>query len=141
MKPTSPLDFHHRVKAVHHFVQLPESESLSIANKRVSNILLKQDLDDAHRKVNTVLLVEDAEKNLARSLDEKIKIVGPLFKNKDYRMGLEELASLKNDIDKFFDDVLVMTDDVELRDNRLALLVQLRNLYLEVADISCLYGS
>ena len=54
----------------------------------------------------------------------------------NYASVLNELAALRDPIDRFFDDVMVMVDDTAVRDNRLALLVQLRALFLNVADIS-----
>lgn len=64
-----------------------------------------------------------------------------MFDAGNYREGLEQLASLKDSVDGFFDAVLVMCDDKALQANRVALLSQLRNLFLRVADISCLHNS
>lgn len=132
-----PLDFDARVKAVHQFYQLPEAEALAAANKRVSNILSKQD-GDFSDQVDASLLKEPAEKALAEAVAGKQKEVAPLFARQAYSEGLGALASLRPQVDSFFDDVMVMTDDLALRSNRLALLKQLRDLFLEVADISLL---
>ena len=138
LRPTRPLDFANRVSAVNQFSLLPESASLSAANKRVSNILSK------HQAVipatfDISMLVEPAEKILAERISGLLAEVSPLFDDSEYALGLEKLSVLKPAIDTFFEDVMVMTDDVSLRDNRLALLSQLRALFLRVADISCLH--
>ena len=65
-----------------------------------------------------------------------MKKVTPLLDNSEYEQALSELAGLKNDVDTFFDDVMVLCDDVALKNNRLALLNQLSNLFLKTADIS-----
>ena len=130
-----PLDINNRVYAVSRFYQLPEAAALAAANKRVSNILAKQNealTDD----VNAALLQEPAEQQLAKELDAMRSRVAPLLAAQDYTATLATLAELRNSVDRFFDDVMVMTDDDALRKNRLALLQQLRALFLEVADIS-----
>lgn len=137
LKPVSPMDFALRVNAVDQFSRLPESASLAAANKRVSNILQKQ--PSGKGAVDVALLVEPAEKALAESVDKMSSQVEPLFAARDYAKGLAHLAAMKTTIDQFFDEVLVMADDVALRDNRLALLGRLRSLFLQVADISCLH--
>lgn len=137
---TAPLDFDRRVKAVHAFYQLADAESLAAANKRVSNILSKHDgtIPDA---IDPALLQEASEKALADTIAQKAKVVTPLFAEHNYQQGLKELAVLRADVDAFFDSVMVNVDDPALRDNRLALLNQLRQLFLQVADISLLAGS
>ncbi|HSB95959.1 MAG TPA: glycine--tRNA ligase subunit beta, partial [Spongiibacteraceae bacterium] len=133
-----PLDINQRVQAVHRFSQLPEASALASANKRVSNILAKQAGAVALPAAQTALLSEAAEQELAKQIAAQEKIVQPLFAARKYREGLEQLASLRGAVDAFFDGVMVMTDDEAVRNNRLALLSQLRNLFLEVADISLL---
>jgi glycyl-tRNA synthetase beta chain len=135
---SSPLDIHLRVMAVHTFNQLPEAEALAAANKRVSNILSKQiDLPDG-REVNQALLVEPAEQTLATTLMELTGAVGPLLETRDYTNALKELAKLRNPVDQFFDEVMVMAEQSEVRMNRLALLQKLQALFLNIADISLL---
>ncbi len=141
LKPTIPLDFHYRILAVHHFNSLEQAKSLSAANKRVSNILDKTAADDSGNELNVELLVEDAEKTLAENLSLIMLDVAPMFDKRDYTEGLEVLSRLKEDVDSFFDSVLVMCDDDALRANRIALLQQLRDLFLKVADISFLCQS
>jgi glycyl-tRNA synthetase beta chain len=133
---TVPLDIHKRVLAVHSFAQLPEAVSLAAANKRVSNILSKSAGDFAHFAINPALLQEVAEKNLAQALQDKAAVVAPLFATRDYTATLASLASLREPVDAFFDQVMVMAEEEKLRNNRLALLSQLSALFLQVADIS-----
>jgi len=134
---STPLDINKRVLAVHQFGQLPEAQSLAAANKRVSNILAKQS-DVKLPSLNEALLQEPAEKALAKAVAEKSKLVEPLFAQANYADALAQLADLRDIVDQFFDDVMVMADDEALRNNRLALLSQLRGLFFEVADISLL---
>ncbi len=134
---SKPLDFNNRVLAVHRFSQLPQAQALAAANKRVSNILSKQ--QTPHKAtLDMNLLKEVAEINLAGEIASKSKQVSPLFAADKYTEGLEILAELRESVDAFFDSVMVMTEDTTQRNNRLALLSQLRNLFLEVADISLL---
>lgn len=140
LKPTRPLDFSQRVTAVSKFSELPDSASLAAANKRVSNILAKQS-NAIPANFDKALLTEPAEKELAAAIVRLTAEVTPLFDNARYAHGLEKLAGLKPEVDKFFEDVLVMADDPAIRGNRLALLNQLRSLFLRVADISCLHTS
>jgi glycyl-tRNA synthetase beta chain len=136
---TNPLDFDKRIKAINHFITLQEAESLAAANKRVQNILSKCDptvLTDA--TVNEDLLKENAEKTLWLQLSAKEQAVAPLLAAGNYTEALKSLATLREPIDQFFTDVMVMADDLNLRHNRLRLLHRLRHLFLEIADISLL---
>ncbi len=141
LRPTKPLDFNLRVRAVHHFSRLPEAQSLASANKRVSNILAKEVQAAEGQSVQRGLFKEEAERHLARVLEEQTAVVTPLFAAREYTRGLESLAGCKSAIDGFFDSVLVMDDDPLIRNNRIALLRALRGLFLEVADISHLQSS
>ena len=134
----NPVDIDARVSAVHKFTSLPEASSLAAANKRVSNILSKQLSDNSAPDLNTDLLKEDAEQQLASNLDKLEKLIAPMLEKRDYYAVLENLASLKQPVDQFFEDVMVMTDDLDLRQNRLALLCKLQKLFMHVADISLL---
>ncbi|MDM7857666.1 glycine--tRNA ligase subunit beta [Thiopseudomonas acetoxidans] len=130
--PDSPLDFDQRVEAVQHFRSLTEAEALAAANKRVSNIL-----GDAEAgQVQQQLLAEAAEKTLFAALQQAQQDVTPLAAAHDYTGILTRLAHLQAPVDAFFDDVMVNTDDSAIRTNRHALLAQLRQLFLTVADIS-----
>jgi len=135
--PTRPLDIHRRVQAVNDFSQLPEARNLASANKRVSNILSKQD-SEVSTAVDASLLQESAEKALAEQLAQLSETLKPLIVDKDYSQILQGLAQLQQPVDDFFDQVMVMADDLALRQNRLAILSQLRELFLEVADVSLL---
>jgi len=131
-----PLDIHRRVHAVHAFSQLPQAAALAAANKRVSNILSKQGLNLEPGEVSEDLLIDAAEIALANQLQVKKGAAGELLAAGKYAETLASLADLQPAVDQFFDEVMVMTDDEALRDNRLRLLGSLRNLFLQVADIS-----
>ncbi|KJG35678.1 glycine-tRNA synthetase subunit beta [Photobacterium angustum] len=137
MHPTQPADFDKRVKAVSHFRELDAAESLAAANKRVGNILAKFD-GELPTTVDNSLLVEAAEKELAEKVEAVVTALEPVFATGDYQTALTELASLREPVDAFFDNVMVMADDEKLKVNRLALLNLLRNQFLKVADISLL---
>ncbi|BBL21823.1 glycyl-tRNA synthetase beta subunit [Acinetobacter radioresistens DSM 6976 = NBRC 102413 = CIP 103788] len=136
MSPASPLDFDKRVNAVNHFRNLPEAAALAAANKRVANILAKEAAPEG--LVVEASLIEDAEKALFAELAKITPVVEPLFAAKDYTAALSALAALRAPVDAFFDGVMVMADDSELKANRLRLLAQLRDLFTKVADISVL---
>ncbi|WIO75674.1 glycine--tRNA ligase subunit beta [Porticoccaceae bacterium LTM1] len=135
---SNPLDIDQRVNAVQSFTLLEEAAALAAANKRVSNILAKLDENYEAGQVNDVLLQEAAEKALATTLNELDSTVRPQLQARDYTAGMKALAALRAPVDTFFDDVMVMAEDEALRNNRIALLSQLRSLFLEVADISLL---
>jgi len=137
VRPTKPLDFDQRVKAVSHFRTLAEADALAAANKRVSNILAKQGAD-SDAQVDEAVLQDDAEKALYSALNALQDTLDSAIAEGNYRQVLESLASLRSDVDRFFDDVMVMADDEAVRNNRLALLAQLRSRFLGVADISVL---
>jgi glycyl-tRNA synthetase beta chain len=107
----------------------------------VSNLLDKVDDTSLSTEVSEKLLVDDAEKLLFQQLHEKELSTAPLFDGGDYTSGLAELAQLKESVDSFFDDVLVMCDDKSVQNNRIALLQRLRDIFLKVADISFLHTS
>ena len=138
-RPSQPLDFNQRIHAVTTFRQLPEAESLAAANKRISNILKKTD-ESIPEVANTEKLLESAEKELASTLNTLTDEVAPLLADRNYTQALKKLAALREPVDNFFDDVMVMVEDTELRANRLALLSQLQGLFLKVADLSKLQG-
>lgn len=132
---SKPLDFHHRLTAVTEFRKLTEAESLAAANKRISNILKKSDVTDI-KKVNNKLLQEDAEKSLAKALDDYQNKLTPIMKNTDYIAALTLLAGLRETVDSFFDNVMVNCEDEATKNNRLALLGNVSELFLQTADIS-----
>ncbi|MDN3555961.1 glycine--tRNA ligase subunit beta [Halomonas maura] len=132
---TKPLDFARRLHAVHGFARREEAAALAAANKRVSNILSKQG-DDVSAEVDPGLLQEAAEKALAEALASCQDRVAPLFAESRYSDALDVLATLRQPVDTFFDEVMVMADDEAVKRNRLALLASLQALFLEVADIA-----
>jgi glycyl-tRNA synthetase beta chain len=138
VKPTRPLDFMQRLKAVAAFRKLEQAESLSAANKRIGNILRKNDAETTGPEIKDSLLQEAAEKALAEQVTQARRELAPLTAKADYTGVLNYLAGMRETVDSFFDDVMVMADDEAVRQNRLALLNQTRALFLGVADISCL---
>jgi glycyl-tRNA synthetase beta chain len=133
-RPTNPSDFDRRVKAVAEFRKLDAAAALAAANKRVANILAKVEGSIADT-VNTALLQEDAEQALHKAIvAEQAYQAG----QHSYAEGLAHLAAMREVIDTFFDQVMVNADDAAVRANRQALLKQLRELFLQVADISVL---
>lgn len=136
--PSRPLDFMQRLKAVSGFRELSQAEALAAANKRIDNILRKNGAYDQQLDLKADLLSDSAEQDLAKLLAEVQTDVAPLMQDADYAAVLNRLATMRDSIDKFFDDVMVMADDPAVRDNRLALLNQTRALFIGVADISCL---
>ncbi|MGI9279764.1 MAG: glycine--tRNA ligase subunit beta [Endozoicomonas sp.] len=138
LKPSRPFDFDQRVKAVHSFSQMAEAETLSAANKRVSNILAKAGDLVIPDSVDPALMTEAAEKALASALADSKEKVAPILEQRQYSVAMESLTPLKDSVDRFFDEVLVNAEDMQVRLNRYALLKQLRSLFLHVADISLL---
>lgn len=137
LSPAAPLDFDQRVQAVQAFRQLPEASALAAANKRVSNILAKAE-GELPAALNSALLEAGAEQALAQAVSVAAQAVTPMAAARCYREALTQLASLREPVDAYFDAVMVNADDAAVRANRLALLNQLRGLFLGVADISLL---
>ena len=141
-RPTKPADYLARVHAVDKFRALEEAEALAAANKRVANILAKQNVEVTDTvNIDESLLAEDAEKALYAELKVAQKEVDIALPSQDYTRILTALAKLRNVIDNFFDNVMVMADDEAVKNNRLALLSLLRQLFLTTADISILAKS
>ncbi|MBM0404345.1 glycine--tRNA ligase subunit beta [Serratia sp. 4542] len=136
-RPTKPADFDARVKAVSHFRTLEAAAALAAANKRVSNILAKS-TETLNDSVCASVLKDAAEIQLATHLVVLRDKLQPYFAAGNYQEALVELAALREPVDAFFDNVMVMADDAEVRVNRLTLLSKLRELFLQVADISVL---
>ncbi len=138
---SNPLDIDARVNAVASFSLLPEAGDLATANKRVSNIISKQLGTSEPVTLDSNLLVEPAEKTLAKSITRMSLLSEPLLASRDYTNVLKNLATLRDPIDSFFNDVMVMADDQALRNNRLSLLSNLRALFVNVADIAQMASS
>ncbi len=138
VKPTQPLDFIQRLDAVTSFRRLDEAKALAAGNKRIGNILRKNDAEDDVIEIDRSLLVDVAEIALADYLVKIKEQVTPLMADSNYTGVLTALAEMRETVDNFFDNVMVMADDDKVRRNRLALLNQTRSLFLGVADISSL---
>ncbi|MGA4438431.1 glycine--tRNA ligase subunit beta [Psychrobacter pocilloporae] len=135
INPHMPLDFDQRIRAVQAFSELSQASMLADSNKRVANILAKSEVDVADT-VDEALLSETAEQNLYANVQQAQTVVQPLLEQADYTQVLQTLASLDEPLTQFFDNVMVNSDDEALKNNRLALLKQVRALFLTVADIS-----
>jgi glycyl-tRNA synthetase beta chain len=132
-------DIVQRLEAVQAFAALPESASLAAANKRITNILKKNEEALAavgEAGVNVALLKDVAEVNLNAAVVRVLPEIDAAFNKGDFAGTLKTLAQLKNEVDAFFNDVMVMAEDVALRNNRLALLSSLHGMMNRVADIS-----
>ena len=136
-RPTRPADFAARIEAVKSFKSLDVAPALAAANKRVANILSKN-ADISADKVESSLLVEPAEIALADAVKLTEAKIQPALEQSDYAAVLTELALLKEPIDAFFENVMVMADDQDTKINRVSLLAKLRSLFLCCADISVL---
>jgi len=138
-RPASPLDFDARLKALSTFLELPESASLTAANKRIANILRKANMTPPP-EVDVRLLRESAEVRLFDSMRALRDAVAAATAQHEYAGALGRLAQLRPAVDAFFDQVMVMDENPQLRANRLSLLAQLRGLFAGVADLSRLPG-
>jgi glycyl-tRNA synthetase beta chain len=136
---TNLVEFDQRVLAVKQFLTLPEAVSLSAANKRVANLLQKQeDKTILGKDIDVNLLELPSEITLAEALQEKALQLKPLYEQGDFSQALKSLSELQMPIDAFFDSVMVMVENANLRNNRLCLLNKARQLFLQIADISLL---
>ncbi|MGD9946004.1 MAG: glycine--tRNA ligase subunit beta [Burkholderiaceae bacterium] len=124
-----------QLDAVRAFSKLPEAEALAAANKRIANILRKADgfVGDA---IDRTLLTEPAEQALASCIDALRPQVDARMNAQDYTAALSLMAGTRESVDRFFDEVMVMAEDPNIRSNRLALLSGLRQMLNRVADIS-----
>ncbi|MBT8438338.1 MAG: glycine--tRNA ligase subunit beta, partial [Gammaproteobacteria bacterium] len=135
LKPTRPIDFDRRIHAVNEFRKMEQAESLAAANKRIGNILKKID-GELPQLINLDLLQENAEKQLHDELQNIASEVKPKLDSGEYSAALKQLAGLRDSVDAFFDQVMVMADDEALKNNRIALLNQLHSLFIRAADLS-----
>ncbi len=136
-RPTRPADFDARVKAVSAFRKLDAAEALAAANKRVGNILGKLE-GELPTAVDESRLELAEEKALFETVSRLEGELAPRFAAGEYTEALAALAALREPVDAFFDNVMVMADDGALKQNRLAILNRLRSLFLQGADISVL---
>jgi glycyl-tRNA synthetase beta chain len=123
-----------RVRAVIEFGALPQADALAAANKRIGNILKKADASASPADFS--LLAEPAEKALAAVMERVSPAARERFTGGDYAGALKLLAQVREPVDVFFNDVMVMAEDPKLRNNRIALLRDLHGLMNMVADIS-----
>jgi glycyl-tRNA synthetase beta chain len=135
LRPQLLNDVKKRLIAVRAFAALPEAESLAVTNKRVGNILRKAEVDGGG-KIDTALLQAPAEQALHEALNRIMPEADAAFAAGDYTASLQALAALKVPVDRFFDTVMVNTEDTALRHNRLALLAQMQKTMNRIADIS-----
>lgn len=134
-RPESLLDFERRVQAVAAFVAHDSAASLAAANKRIANILRKANYTE-DTSLDPRLLTAGSEQALHGALGSAREDLEPMLLEGRYADGLDRLAGLRGDVDRFFDNVMVMAEEDALRKNRLVLLADVRALFLEVADIS-----
>jgi glycyl-tRNA synthetase beta chain len=135
LRPPSLLDFDKRLKAVREFAQLPEAPALAAANKRIRNILRKVE-GEIPNKVNANLLQEQGEKDLYAAVSSALADTDTALASSDYVAVLSRLATLRPQVDAFFDSVMVNVEDENIRNNRLALLKQLADRFGAVAEIA-----
>jgi len=135
LRPTQLADFDARLQAVNRFRSLDAAAALAAANKRIQNILRKAEDTATQQPVDQALLQEAAEKALNQQLQA---LLPQLQTMRDYGERLQALAQLRTAVDEFFDHVMVNADDAAIRNNRLALLRELSQQFLQVADISLL---
>ncbi len=126
-----------RLKAVKEFVKLPEAKDLAAANKRVLNIIYKnEEIRSKFVSPKRTIMKESAEIALMDAVERLAPVAKKHFESGEYEESLRLLAKIKPDVDRFFDQVMVMVEDTEIRNNRAALLQQLGLLMNQVADIS-----
>ena len=123
--------------AIGQFAALPEAEALAAANKRIRNILRKVE-EDIPSDIDAAQLKEPAEAALAQAVQAAIGETSSALQSGDYVSVLKRLSTLRAPVDAFFDGVMVMAENADLRRNRLALLKSLSDRFLAVADISLL---
>jgi glycyl-tRNA synthetase beta chain len=134
---TKPFDFRNRVLAVANFNKTAESADLAEANKRVKNILAKSDFNPFDIDIDQSLF-EVNETELFNTMNGVKGYVDQQVAQGEYQLALDKLASLKDVVNRFFDNVMINVDDIKVRNNRLALIAELRSLFLGIADISLL---
>jgi len=126
-----------QLAAIREFMQLPEAESLTSANKRVANILRKaEEAGESFVNSDASLLSEPAELELNAALNAAKPVAEAYFADGDFSAYLKAFAGLKDPVDRFFKDVMVMSDDVALRHARLALLSGLHTAMNRVGELS-----
>jgi len=134
-RPVNPFDIAQRIHGVQAFRQLSAAASLASANKRIHNILKKTE-ETYPTQADPTYFDHAAERLLYDQMESVNAGLNQLLNNGNYTAALESLANLREPVDNFFDNVMVMADNPTIRTNRLALLHSLRGLFLQIADIS-----
>lgn len=124
-----------RAAALQHLKTVADFEPLAAAFKRVVNILRKAETAP-QAKPDPGLFQDDAEKNLSAAYSKVHGQVSADLATGDFRTALQTIATLREPVDRFFEDVMVMADDARLRDNRLALLAAIAAVFRDIADFS-----
>ena len=135
--PDSILDFDKRVYAVKEFKALDAASDLAAAYKRVANILSKA--ENVSDSINESLLEDSNEKQLVERLATILPVVSSYYEKKDYLQALSTLSELREDVDNFFENVMVNVEDINIKNNRLSILLNLKMVLAKTADISVLY--
>jgi len=138
-RPGSPLDAVMRLHALKEFLLLPEAGVLAAINKRIANILKKTSLGPKVA-VNADALTEEAERQLHNALRDLRVPVQEAAAQRRYAQSLKSLVALRVPVDDFFERIMVMDDNLERRNNRLALLRDVQLLLSGVADLKRLPG-
>lgn len=131
-------DLEQRLYALKTFIAMPEAAALSAACKRVNNLINNASIAIDDITINENLLEDGAEKTLFAHINQLTKTASTLYQSRAYGALLKHLASIKELVDAFFDNVMVMVDNETVKNNRLALLARLQRLLQGVADISML---
>lgn len=134
--PASPLDVVNRLAAVSKFLESDDAIALAAANKRIGNILKKNADALGDKALDQTLLTDSAEKDVSAALESVRAPFQTAISAGNYLEALSSLAGLRQPVDDFFENVMVMADDMDTRANRLALLSELRGLFMSVADFS-----
>ena len=135
--PDSILDFDKRVYAVKEFKALDAASDLAAAYKRVANILSKA--ENVSDSINESLLEDSNEKQLVERIAAILPVVSSYYEKKDYLQALSTLSELREDVDNFFENVMVNVEDINIKNNRLSILLNLKMVLAKTADISVLY--
>jgi glycyl-tRNA synthetase beta chain len=138
-RPRSPLDAVTRLQALKEFLLLPEAGILAGINKRIANILRKNSLEHSVN-VNPDALTEAAERTLHQVLADLRAPVRKAAEERRYSDSLRSLVALRAPVDDFFERIMVMDENIQRRNNRLALLREVQSLLGGVADLSRLPG-
>lgn len=138
---TTPSRIDRRVRAVHRFRELPAAEALAAANKRIRNLLVKSEFRAGSvglPEPDPALFTSRAESRLWGKILALREVIRPLLEQQDFTAALDHLSELRDDVDRFFEDVMIMVEDPLVRGNRQALLSLVLDTFREVADISYL---